>query len=153
MARAIGLLPAAVLLLLSPLPLFAHHKGFYQRAFGAIKNANIDEIKDLFAKSAWEGKEGMSAAELHKRLKDGKLTGDTGRDTAPSLREYSSLDEKRSKCLVTVRLQYPDKKVERIWLLAVDVDPRDGAWDWRIVRIVNDEKEAQGFFKHELPKD
>ncbi len=140
--------------LLLPLPVFAHHKGFYQRVFFAIEKGDIETIKDLCSKPAWEGNDGtMPAADLQKRLKGGKITSDMGGGNARSLREYSSSDDKRSRCLVTFRLQYPDKSVERIWLLAEDVDPREGSWEWRIVRIINDEKQAQAFFEHQLPAD
>ena len=60
-------------LLLFASPLFAHHKGFYQSTFDAIRRADLEGIKDLFSTSAWEGQEGvMSAAQLQERLKTGK---------------------------------------------------------------------------------
>ena len=154
MAHISRLVAAAPFLLLLPPSLFAHHKGFYQQAFFAIEKADVEGIKDLFSKSAWDGNDGaMSAAELQKRLKNGKRITLFRAHAPPWLYELSSTDKARSKCLVTFKLEYPDKKVEQIWLLAEDVDPRDRSWDWRIVRIVNDEKQAQSFFKHSLPKD
>lgn len=87
----------------------------------------------------------MSAVELQERLKTGRVKG---------LFENSQHDERRSKCLVAFKLEYPNKRVEPIWLLAEDFDPlgqrrpKFRQWDWRIVRIVNEEKEAQAFFKH-----
>jgi hypothetical protein len=140
MARAITIGCAALCLLLFPLPALAHHGDFYQKIFRAVKKGELDAIKHLFKKAAWEGTEGaMSAVELQERLKKGRVKG---------LFENSQHDEQRSKCLVAFKLEYPDQKVERIWLLAKDFDPRFRVWDWRIVRIVNDEKEAQSFFKH-----
>lgn len=140
MTRAIRFTVAASCMLLFPLPALAHHGNFYKKIFQAVKKGEIDAVRDLFTKSGWEGKEGaLSAAELQQRLKKGRVKG---------LFENSQHDEKRSRCLVAFNLEYADKKVEPIWLLAEDFDPRFRVWDWRIVRIVSDEKEAQSFFKH-----
>ncbi len=126
--------------LLVPLQALAHHGDFYKRVFRAVQKADIDGIKPVFTKAAWEGTEGaMSAGELQARLKKGRLKG---------LFENSEHAEPRSKCLVAFKLEYPDKKVEPIWLLAEDFDPEFRQWDWRVVRIVTEEKEAQAFFKH-----
>ena len=142
----------AVCLLLLPTPVLAHHGFFYKPVFQAIKNGDLDDIKDRFTKSAWKGTcRALSAAELQKRLNNGKLIP-WSKLQALTLYERTSRDHKRSKCIVLFKLQYPDNKVERIWLLAEDVDSRARSWDWRIVRIVNDEKQAQSFFKHSLPK-
>lgn len=147
MSHLIRIFAAAALLLLLPLPLFAHHKNFYGGVFQAIKKANIEEIKDLFSKSAWEGKDrAMSAAELQQRLKRGR---------AKHLIEQSSWDDARSRCFVQFDLEYadaPDRR-EQIWLLAEDVDSRDRSWDWRIVRIVDDSAQALAFLHERIISD
>ncbi len=145
MIRAIGFTVAASCMLHFPSPALAHHGNFYKKIFQAVEKGEIDAVRDLFTKSGWEGKEGaLSAAELQERLKKGRVKG---------LFENSQHDEQRSKCLVAFKLEYPDMKVERIWLLAEDLDLRFREWDWRIVRIVNDEKEAQAFFKHSYSQE
>ena len=135
---------SAIGLLLLPTPARDHHGLFYKPVYQAIKKGDLDDIKDRFTKSAWKGTRGaLSAAQLQQRLKNGKTI---------RLAENSSSDPKRSKCVVILKLQDPDeKKYELIWLLAEDVDRRERSWDWRIVRIVNDRKKAQSFFKHSLP--
>lgn len=145
MARAFRFTYTAACLLLVPLPALGHHGIFYKKVFTAVEKGEIDAVRDLFTKSGWEGKEGaLSAAELQERLKKGRVKG---------LFENSQHDEQRSKCLVAFKLEYPDMKVERVWLLAEDFDLRFREWDWRIVRIVNDEKEAQTFFKHSYTQE
>ena len=142
-AWAIGLAVGAGCLFVSATAALAHHGDFYKSVYQALKAGDLDKIKERFSESAWKGGcRVLSAAELQERLKNGKVTG---------LWENSSRDEKRSRCLVGFKLEYADKKVERIWLLAEDADQRHREWDWRIVRIVNDGKQAQSFFEHSSP--
>ncbi|MGI8978240.1 MAG: hypothetical protein ACR2FY_03340 [Pirellulaceae bacterium] len=142
-AWALRLSIGAACLSLSTAAVLAHHGSFYKPVYQAIRDGDLDKIKDRFSKSAWEGECGaLSAAELQERLKKGKVSG---------LWENSSRDEERSRCLVAFKIEYADKRIERIWLLAEDTDKRHRQWDWRIVRIVNDGKQAQAFFKHSSP--
>jgi hypothetical protein len=147
---------AAACVMLTASPSFAHHGPFYKAVFRAIEKADLGSIKDLFSEAAWEGKEGaVSAAELQKRLDNADLIP---RDKSQALRLYeqSSQGKDRSKCLVFFKLAHrgEEGRVEMIYLLAKRVDFSDETNSnrkaWQIVRIVNDQKEAERFLGRKL---
>lgn len=149
MKFVISFITATMCLLLCSSPLFAHHAAFYKAVFRAIEKGEVNNIKNLFDKPAWNGKEGaMSAAQLQERLKKGDLISPLGK-VGGRLLEYASHDTSRSRCLVTFKLEYRDDKrrAEQMFLLAKRVgnDGNRNPKAWKIWRIVTDREQAECF--------
>jgi hypothetical protein len=139
---------------------FAHHVVFCKAVIDAVEKPDVASVKELFEEGAWEATEdGMSAAALQERLKQGKVillqkSWGKKKSSDQKFEAHSSYDkfDSRLRCVLTFRIEH-DGETEQVFVLAKRVGD-DGATNpkaWRIWRIVADRTKAEYFLGRKIP--
>ncbi|MGI9241640.1 MAG: hypothetical protein ACR2RV_12635 [Verrucomicrobiales bacterium] len=150
------LLSAVALVFFSAQAAHSHHGAFYRSVFEAVNAKSLKDVRQWFSDSAWKGnRSDISATNVQLLLKNA--------ESVEHLREYSSHGDPKTRtkirCVVLFRVVESDKSTPSwIYFLAEhpgDLDEAGAISDesWRVMKIVEDIKEARTYVGREFFSD